>query len=152
MYLSLLHFELDLDPNISIPQKEKVLRSLREKLKCKFSNRIIVKVDGDKNGYHISFFEESFECCQSQIEMILVYAESTGESRIKNSIFQILSWFEDRFVETPYSTHCAESETYTKKNSFNRYKNKLIVYSKEEDDLSVYPTFKGNVPKNTLGK
>lgn len=145
MHLASFHFDLDLDPAISLPQREKVIRSLREKIKYKFSSRIIIKPDSNNQGYHLSFFGESFNFCQSQVEAILTYAESTGECRIKNPTYQIFRWHEDRFVDTPCPSQSLDPEK-------SKNNEKMIVYPDEDDKFPRFSSAKSIPLRNSIEK
>ncbi len=47
MYLGVLYVTLDLEPEVTSSDREKLLRSLRDKLKNAFGQRMTVRTDGE---------------------------------------------------------------------------------------------------------
>ena len=61
MYLASLYICFDLDPSIHQTDKDRLLLSLKEKLKQKFRNKLTLKIDDQENSLALAFFEHSYE-------------------------------------------------------------------------------------------
>ena len=141
MYLASLYIVLDLDLEVTLTDRNRVLRSLRDKLKQKFTHRITVRADEGETSLAIALFDDNFERIKSRFEEIQEKIDAAGEARIQFHQGQIFCWFNGKFVETN------DSLTYNKENqpefkhgrnisqSF-RVQEQTIVYTDKDDDAA----------------
>lgn len=133
MYLAAFYVALDVDPEVTSFDRQRLLRSLREKLKQKFQHRLVAGIDADEMAISVSFFDDSFERSKARIESIQESIEAAGEARIRFCQEQIYMWFDGQFVET-------ENENQKFYQSMNA-KEKTIVYADaEEEDMVPIPS------------
>ncbi|WP_186644317.1 hypothetical protein [Fluviispira vulneris] len=142
MYLASLYIVIDLDPEVVPSDRDRLLRSLREKLKQKFTHRITIRADEDETSLAIAMFDDNYERIKARLDEIHEKVDAAGEARIRFHQGQIFCWFNGRFVETN------ESLAYSEENlsEFNqrtniskafRAREKTIVYTdKDDDDMS----------------
>ncbi|WGL59834.1 hypothetical protein QEJ31_14985 [Pigmentibacter sp. JX0631] len=146
MYLASLYIVLDLDPEIMVNDRDRVLRSLREKLKQKFNHRITVRADEKETSLAIALFDDNYERIKSRLDEIHEKVEAAGEARIRFQQGQIFYWFNGKFVETNDSLAYSEKNLSEFKNSGAnitrsfRVQEKTIVYTDKDDDLSSIPS------------
>ena len=98
IYLTSLYVLLNLDTEVSSFDRERVLRSLRERLKSTFGQSITVRTDDD-TAVVVAFLEEGLERAHSRAEAVLTRLEEAGEARILSSMRQIFAWDEGEFRE-----------------------------------------------------
>lgn len=145
MFLATLFVSMDLDPEVPTVDREKVLRSLRDKLRQFFTHRISVRTDDDA-ALFVSLFDESFERAKSRIEDVLEKIEHTGEARVADHFAQVFEWFDGHFVETREELDVNELVGDGKGSLMRRPneagQSKMIVYKEDEedDDMSPLPT------------
>ena len=140
MYLASLYICFDLDPSIPSTDKDRLLLSLREKLKQKFKNKLTVKIDDLENALAVAFFDHNYEKLKSHLSHILEHIESSSEARIGFYQEQIFSWFDGQFVDSQQNKLFDLS---TEKNKLLKSRRipthsesqaKTIIYSDNEDD------------------
>jgi hypothetical protein len=143
MYLASLYISFDLDPSIPQMDKDRLLLSLREKLKQKFKNKLSIKIDEPENAIAIAFFEHNFEKIRINANNIIEHFEERSEARISFHHEQIFSWFNGEFIDTqqnkvlswdPLNKH---SNFNSKTSSLKTTDHKTIVYSDSDEDDSV---------------
>jgi hypothetical protein len=103
MYLGVLYVVLELEPEVTSNDRERLLRSLRDRVRAAFGQRLTVRYDGE-SAIMCSFFDESYARTRSRCDEILEKIESSGEARIELSNPQVFMWFEGAFQE------CADDE------------------------------------------
>lgn len=139
MYLAALCVALDIEPEVTRSDRERLLRSLREKLKQKLHHRVTIGVDYEDVCLFMSFFDENFERCKARIDSLYESIEAAGEARIRFYEEQIYRWFDGQFVEAASGILQApemEVPTHRKLGHFQPSKEKTIVYAdSEEDDM-----------------
>ncbi len=128
-----------------VNDRDRVLRSLREKLKQKFSHRVTVRADEGETSLAIALFDENYERIKSRLDEIHEKVEAAGEARIRFHQGQIFYWFNGKFVETNDSLAYSEKNLSEFKNSTNitrpfRVQEKTIVYTDKDEDLSSIPS------------
>ncbi len=128
-----------------VNDRDRVLRSLREKLKQKFSHRVTVRADEEETSLAIALFDENYERIKSRLDEIHEKVEAAGEARIRFHQGQIFYWFNGKFVETNDSLAYSEKNLSEFKNSTNiarpfRVQEKTIVYTDKDEDLSSIPS------------
>lgn len=142
MYLASLYISLDLDPSIPTPDKDRLLLSLREKLKQKFKNKLTVKIDDQENALAVAFFDHSYEKLNVHMHHIMEHLEGSSEARIGFHQEQIFSWFNGQFVDSEQNKLFDLSSEKNKLTKSRRVAaladihEKTIVYSNNEDDES----------------
>ncbi|APJ03700.1 hypothetical protein [Silvanigrella aquatica] len=141
MYLASLYIVLDLDPEIMVTDRDRVLRSLREKLKQKFTHRITVRADEEETSLAIALFDDNYERIKSRLDEIHEKVEAAGEARIRFHQGQIFCWFNGKFVETNDSLAYSEQNLSDFKNATQitrsfRAQEKTIVYTDKDDDMN----------------
>jgi hypothetical protein len=98
MYLGVLYVTLDLEPEVTSSDREKLLRSLRDKLKNAFGQRMTVRTDGE-SAVMVAFFDEGYARTKLRCDEILEKIEGSGEARVDFSQSQVFSWFDGSFQE-----------------------------------------------------
>lgn len=141
MYLASLYIVLDLDPEVATSDRDRVLRSLREKLKQKFTHRITVRADENETSLAIALFDDNYERIKSRLDEIQERIEAAGEARIRFHQGQIFCWFNGKFVETNESLAYSEQNLSEFKKGTNitqafRAREKTIVYTDKDDDMA----------------
>jgi hypothetical protein len=143
MYLASLYVSFDLDPSIPSPDKERLLLSLREKLKQKFRNKLSVKNDYQESSIVIAFFDHNYEKIKSNLHSILDHLEGSSEARIGFHHEQIFSWFNGQFVDSSQNKqfdHQEEKNKILKSPRFTAYneiREKTIIYSDHDEEESM---------------
>lgn len=152
MYLATLHVTLDLDPEVALSERAKVLRSLRDKLKQHYGYRITIRTDDDA-GLAVAFFDENYGPIKSRIKDVIDAIDGAGEARISVTQGQVFCWYDGRFQETRESLASDCDQTYGagsgqdfdggnngRESSTRRGQPKTIVYNNDDDDaLAVIP-------------
>lgn len=98
MYLTSLYLALNLDTEVSQFDRDRVLRSLRDRVQKNFGARVTVRPSED-HALMIAFFEVKLEKIDSKVESILNIIDAAGEARIRNCIKQTFAWYENEFSE-----------------------------------------------------
>ena len=140
MYLASLYLTLDVEPDVSPSDRERLLRALREKLKQKLNQRVTVRTDEEACAIVMAFFEKNYESCRLRIESMQEFIDSMGEARISYAKGQIFSFFDGKFAEVkdhidPLFSH---SDIYTsaqknKRSSFQKIEQTIVYTDKDED-------------------
>lgn len=140
MYLASLYICFDLDPSIPQPDKDRLLLSLREKLKQKFKNKLTVKIDEAENSLAVAFFEHNYEKLKSNLNNIMEHFETSSEARIGFNHEQIFTWFNGEFVDSQQN-NLFDLDTEKNKmlksrrvSALTEGREKTIIYSDNEDD------------------
>ncbi|MBX9702653.1 MAG: hypothetical protein K2X39_00735 [Silvanigrellaceae bacterium] len=144
MYLSTASIALDLEPEVPSFNRERILRTLKERLKKQFHGRIIVRANKSGNGLMVAFFCDKFAKISPLMDEVFDKLESAGEARILSHKHQIFSWFEERFIETrdeildetTKNFDCLQKkQPSTDETHFLKLKasNKTIVYDHDDD-------------------
>ncbi|MEY2986751.1 MAG: hypothetical protein RJB13_272 [Pseudomonadota bacterium] len=98
MYLATVHIILDLEPEVTSSDREKVLRAIRDKLKSNFGQRITVRSDEEASIW-VAWLDENYTRLQGRLEDILERVDSAGQARVLNHTEQWYAWFEGQFQE-----------------------------------------------------
>lgn len=98
IYLTSLYVLLNLDTEVSSFDRERVLRSLRERTKSTFGQSVTVRTDDD-SALVFAFLEDSVERAHSRAEAVLTRLEEAGEARILSSMRQVFAWVDGEFRE-----------------------------------------------------
>jgi hypothetical protein len=146
MYLASLYICFDLDPSIPQTDKERLLLSLKEKLKQKFRNKLTLKIDDQENSLALAFFEHNYEKVQFYFNEILEFLEGRSEARIHFHHEQIFSWFQGQFVDSSQQNSFNINEEknnvvhppYKTLSAMETHK-KTIVYSDKDEDEDMSP-------------
>jgi hypothetical protein len=125
MYLGVLYVTLQLEPEVTSSDREKLLRSLRDKLKHAFGQRMTVRTDGE-SAVMVAFFDEGFTRAKLRSDEILEKIEGSGEARVEFSQSQVFSWFDGSFQE------CASDEDDDDENE--NEDGQTIRYAQPEDE------------------
>ena len=136
MYLTSLYLTLNLDTEVSSFDRERVLRSLRDKLKTTFGSKITLRTD-DGNAIVIAFLEDKLERIAPRCEALLARVDEAGEARVLSSQRQTFAWFEGEFTELPHESSYEDlGETHLFVNrGLSSNQGKTIVYSHPEEHL-----------------
>lgn len=124
-----------------VTDRDRVLRSLREKLKQKFTHRITIRADEEETSLAIALFDDNYERIKSRLDEIHEKVEAAGEARLRFHQGQIFCWFNGKFVETSDSLAYSEKNLNEYKSTANiprnfRAQEKTIVYTDVDDDMS----------------
>jgi hypothetical protein len=98
MYMATVHITLDLEPEVSSADREKVLRSIRDRLKQTFGQRITVRTDEEASLW-VAWLDENFSRLQERLEDVLERIDSAGQARVLDHTEQWFAWFEGKFSE-----------------------------------------------------
>ena len=140
MYLASLYISFDLDPSIPAMDKDRLLLSLREKLKQKFKNKLTVKINKEENAIATAFFDHNYEKLKSQLSNILESIESSSEARVGFYHEQVFSWFNGQFVDSHenklFDINAEKNGIQnSRRNSASAdSRDKTIIYSDNDDD------------------
>ena len=104
MYLASLHVTLDLEPEVASSDRERVLRSLRDRLKSHYGARVTVRTDDD-SAVVVAFLDDNLERAKTRLDEITENLDDAGQARILSSVRQVFAWFEGVFQETAESRH-----------------------------------------------
>lgn len=141
MYLATLFVTLDLEPEVPNVDREKVLRSLRDKLRQIYTHRITIRTD-DESAVFVSLFDDGFERAKNRLEEVLEKIESTGHARIYDHHAQIFAWHEGQFVETRENLDINDTASGVdgKNVAAGASSSRTIVYTDDEDEFSTMPS------------
>ncbi len=147
MYLASLYIYFDLDPSMVSADKDRLLLSLREKLKQKFKNKFASQIDEVENSLAIAFFNQNNEKINAYVKDIIDYLESTSEARLSSHTSQVFTWFNGQFIDSDQTDLFNLSSESNQTNHSRRaacvkeVSQKTIVYSDtEEDDINPIPS------------
>lgn len=98
MYLGVLYVTLDLEPEVTSNDRERLLRALRDRLRQSFGQRLTVRTDGE-SAVMAAFFDESYVRTKTRCDEILEKVDASGEARVEFSSAQIYAWFDGAFQE-----------------------------------------------------
>lgn len=133
MYVALIHVTLDLEPEVHATDRERVLRTLRDRIKNHFGARVTCRTD-DNEAVAVAFFDEIHDRVKTRSEEILERIESAGEARIATTNVQILAWFDGSFQETKDSLE--ESDRNAVQSSAGPgYGGRTIVYGDDDGSM-----------------
>jgi hypothetical protein len=110
MYLATIYVTLDLEPEVTTSHRERLLRSIRDRLRQNFGQRITIRTD-DEASITIAFFDESHGRVKARAEEMIERLESFGEARILSSTIQVFQWFDGKYQETRESMSENEEES-----------------------------------------
>lgn len=142
MFMATLYVSMDLEPEVPTVDREKVLRSLRDRLRQFYNHRAVIRTDED-TALFVSLFDENHERAKSRIDEVLEKIETASEARVFDSQIQIFEWFEGSFVETreDLEDESAARDPRSRSSRTSKDSSKMIVYGEEEDeDFSPMPT------------
>ncbi|MFZ9520349.1 MAG: hypothetical protein ACO3A4_07720 [Silvanigrellaceae bacterium] len=151
MYMATVHITLDLEPEVSSNDRERVLRTIRDRLRNSFGQRITVRTDEEASLW-VSWLDDNFARLQDRLEEILERVDSAGQARVLSHTEQWFCWFEGKFQETgsladefdeddnesnPDSLRGGEfmptrSALLTPRHAKNRF-DKTIIYEREDE-------------------
>jgi hypothetical protein len=148
MYMATVHITLDLEPEVSSADREKVLRSVRDRLKQTFGHRITVRTDEEASLW-VAWLDDNYTRLHDRLEEVLERVESAGQARVLDHSEQFFAWFEGKFSETgaDFEDLAAEDDDtdsadrefmptrpgfLTAPGSRNRF-NKTIIYSHDDE-------------------
>jgi hypothetical protein len=145
MFLVSLYLSFQLDHDMAQSERERVLRSIRDKVKNKHGSKITTRTDEDIS-IAFAFFDSNANRAEQRANELLEEIEGFSQARIDTHLIQVFEWFEGSFEELPLSgksasnhevrgAHHTKSVFSTKGSS----KSDLIYYS--EDDDSKNPVF-----------
>lgn len=140
MYLASLYVSFDLDPSIPGADKDRLLLSLREKLKQKFKNKLTIRMNKEENGLAIAFFEQNYDKLKANFVSILDQIESCSEARIGFSQEQIFTWYQGQFIDSQDLNAFAPKKEVATSSSHRGFtaagelREKTIIYSDRDDD------------------
>jgi hypothetical protein len=112
MYMATVHIILDLEPEVSTSDREKVLRSIRDRLRQVFGQKITVRTD-DEASLWVVWLDDSFPRLEERLDDVLERVESAGQARVLNHTEQWFAWHEGHFVETGTIAQELEDEQLT---------------------------------------
>jgi|1048.fasta_scaffold75839_1 hypothetical protein len=99
MYMATVHITLDLEPEVSSNDRERVLRTIRDRLRNSFGQRITVRTDEEASLW-VAWLDDNFARLQDRLEEILERVDSAGQARVLSHTEQWYCWFEGKFQET----------------------------------------------------
>lgn len=99
MYMATVHIILDLEPEVSSADREKVLRTIRDRLRNTFGQRITVRTD-EESSLWVVWLDDNYARLQDRLDDILERVDSAGQARVLNHTEQWFAWFEGKFEET----------------------------------------------------
>lgn len=107
MYLAALYILLNLDTEVSSFDRERVLRSLRERIKGRFGHSVTVRTEAD-TALVVAFLEDRQERLDQKSESIIVAVEEAGEARILSVQKQVFAWDQGEFRELEHEASFEE--------------------------------------------
>ncbi len=128
MYLGILYVTLDLEPEVTCNDRERLLRALRDKVRAAFGQRLTVRTDGEA-AIMCSFFDESYGRTRARCDEVLEKIDSSGEARVEFSNSQVFAWFEGAFQE------CVEDDNEQEDDDSDE-SNETIRYADHDEDDS----------------
>ena len=134
MYLTSLYLTLNLDTEVSSFDRERVLRSLREKLKNSFGHRITLRTDDD-HSIVIAFLEDNLERVGPKCEALISRIDEAGEARVMSIQRQTFAWFDGEFKELRHENsyeNVSEIGETSNRHSLSR-NGQTIVYADADD-------------------
>lgn len=143
MYLAAFYVAFDVDPELTSFDRQRLLRSLKEKLKQKFHHRIAVSGDEEEMAICASFFDDCFDRLKTRAEAIQESVESAGEARIRFCQLQTYLWFDGQFMETDSEVLLDADKAGSRHSSHQKFphsahaKEKMIVYADAEEEEMV---------------
>lgn len=112
MFLTSLYILLNLDTEVSAFDRERVLRSLRERLKNSFGQSITLRTDAD-SAIAVAFLEDNLERANNRAEAVLSRLEEAGEARVLSVQTQVFAWQEGEFRELEHERTYDDLEEHT---------------------------------------
>lgn len=141
MHLTSLCLEFEVDDALAASDKDRIFRSIRDKINQKFRTKVVSTSHEDSNSLFIAFFDVNFQRGQSRATEIINFTESLSEVRIRTTHTQMNSWFEGEFVITN-SDSPDYDESHSKKPA------KTIVYDNPEEDDPLFSLPNRNLRRN----
>ena len=135
MYLATVFVNLDLEPEVTQVDRERLLRSVRDRLKQNFGSRVTVRTDDDC-AIVVALLDDHFGRARSRLDEIVDRIDSYGEARIDSSHAQVFAWYDGTFQETRGELNLAELGLAHTANPGSRTSARLertIVYGDEDD-------------------
>lgn len=135
MYLASLYLTLNLDTEVSQFDRERVLRSLRDRLKQSFGSRITVRTDDD-HAIAVGFFSDRLEAIETKCEAVMARIDAAGEARILSSQRQVFAWVGDEFRELEHERRGegAGAQATPGWAGFTGTNGRTVVYAQEDED------------------
>lgn len=99
MFMATVHITLDLEPEVSSNDRERVLRAIRDRLKQALGQRITVRTDEEASLW-VVWLDENFARLQDRLEEVLERVDSAGQARVLSHTEQWFGWFDGKFQET----------------------------------------------------
>lgn len=132
---------MDLEPEVPTQDRERVMRSLRDKVRQSFNHRVIVRTDDDVSLF-MALYDDSFERTRERFEDLIELIDTAGEARIELSHAQVFSWFDGKFVETKDRLDLQHDGIHQSDDrggapgglSQRNQQDKMIVYHNEDDN------------------
>jgi hypothetical protein len=141
MYLAIITVFLELESEVTSTDRQKVLRSIRDRVRSHFGSRVTTRTDED-SAIAIATFDDGYHRLQARIAEITDTIEDSQQARISSTEIQNFSLYEGRFEETP--TDSPEDEPPPNSRlAFGNLQAKTMVYDRTGDDSSP-----GEVGKN----
>lgn len=145
MYLGILYLSLDLEPEVPSADRERVLRTLRDKMRQFYSHRITIRSDNEQS-LVVAFLDDSFSHTKRRIEEITEKVEGCGEARLDFSHSQILCWHDGTFRETSENNlsdldtrdSTAPFRAKIPTNHTNHFSDVTIKYNDDEEDSKIF--------------
>lgn len=99
MYLGTLYVILDLEPEVTSTDRERILRKIRDRLRQAFSQRVTIRTD-DEDAIAIALFDNSYGAVHARLDDITEHIENLGEARLSFSTPQVFRWYDGMFRST----------------------------------------------------
>lgn len=99
MYLATVFVNLDLEPEVSQVDRERLLRSIRDRLKQNFGSRVTVRTNDDC-AIVVALLDDHYGRSRGRLDEIVDRIDSYGEARIESSHAQVFAWYDGTFQET----------------------------------------------------
>jgi hypothetical protein len=98
MYMASVHITLNLEPEVSSADRERVLRTIRDRLRQTFGQKITVRTDEEASLW-VVWLDDNFTRLKGRLDDVLERVESAGQARILNHSEQWFAWFDGKFME-----------------------------------------------------
>ena len=133
MHLAVVSVSLDLEPELYSTDRERLLRSVRDRVKQAHNSRITIRTDDDAM-IVMAFFDDNYARLKARAEELVDAVEGTGEARVDVSTLQFYSWHDGKFQETRDSLLEEENSQIAPR---SKHQDRTIVYQDKDDDLNL---------------
>jgi hypothetical protein len=141
LYLGTVRLSFDLEPEVAQADRERVLRTLRDKVRNTLGHRVTVRTD-DEDSVYVAVLDDNLERLKTRLDELADLLDNAGQARLLLATPQMFAWFEGAFEELAESKQARldeESESSQRGSMGKSVLSKTIVYSDDDHDTPSLP-------------